>query len=89
MTIATDEHNLFRTVPTKSLAKGDITNNAARAIIRTEAEHQYAKTKRLREARLAFEALQPPALPEARSRMPKTDRRLRAATASELHPGEL
>jgi hypothetical protein len=89
MTIATDEQNLFRTVPTKSLAKGDITNNAARAIIRTETEHQHAKTKRLREARLAFEALLPPALPEARARLPKTDRRRRAATASEVHPGKL
>ena len=52
MTISIGEENIFRTVPTKSLAKGDITNEASRAIIRVETERQYAKTTRLREARL-------------------------------------
>lgn len=66
--IAVDKHNLFKVAPPKSSAKGDITTDAARAIIRSHAEHQYAKTERLREARLAFEALEPPALPEAGAR---------------------
>ena len=89
MTISIDEQNVFRTVPTKSLAKGDITNEAARAIIRIEAERQYAKTARLREARLTFEALLPPAQPGARVRACKTDRKSRTAKTSEQHRGTL
>lgn len=63
-TIAIDEHNLFKIAPMKSSAPGDVTNDAARAIIRRHAAHQHAKTNRLREARLAFEALQPSKVPE-------------------------
>ncbi len=48
-TIAVDKHNLFKVAPPKSSAKGDITADAARAIIRSHAEHQYAKTERLLE----------------------------------------
>ena len=83
MTISIGEQNIFRTVPTKSLAKGDITNEVARAIIRVETERQYAKTTRLREARLAFEALSPPALPEAKARIRSTGRKIRNARKSE------
>lgn len=74
MTIAIDEHNLFRIAPVKSSVPGDITNDAARAIIRRHAEHQHAKTDRLREARLAFEALQPPELPEAGASTRRSDK---------------
>ena len=81
MTIATEEHTVFRAVPTKSLAKGDITNDAARAIIRADAEYQYAKTTRLRDARLAAEALLPPELPKARVRIAKTERKTRTVKA--------
>lgn len=71
MTISTGKQNLFQTVRTKSQVKGDITNEAARAIIRIEAERQSAKTARLREARLAVQALQPDAVPERRARTRK------------------
>ena len=79
MTIATEEQNVFRPVRTKSLAKSDITNEAARAIIRTEAERQYAKTTRLREARLAMQALQPAAVPETKARVRKADKKITTA----------
>lgn len=57
MTISAGKQNLLQTVRTKSQVKGDITNEAARAIIRIEAERQSAKTARLREARLAVQSL--------------------------------
>ena len=82
MTDLIDKRNFFRTVPTKSMAKGDVTNEAARAIIRVETERQYAKTTRLREARLAFEALSPPTLPETKARHRTTDRKIRNARKS-------
>ena len=81
MTIAMDEHTLFRNVPTKSVAKGDVTNEAARTIIRAEKERQYAKTASLREARLAFEAQFTPDLPKARARLAKEGRRTSAVPA--------
>ena len=83
MTISIKEQNIFRAVPTKSLAKGDVTNEAARAIIRVETERQNAKTTSLREARLAFEALSPPTLPETKARDRTTDRKIRNAKRSE------
>ena len=89
MTILIDEQDIFRTVPKKSQAKGDVTNEAARGIIRVEAERQFAKTMRLREARLAFEALQPPALPEAKACVRNTDRKNRTAKASVKHKSTL
>jgi hypothetical protein len=79
MTISIDEQNVFRTVPTKSLAKSDVTNEAARAIIRFETERQYAKTTRLREERLAFEALSLPALSETKAFVRGTTRKSRTA----------
>jgi hypothetical protein len=87
MTNLIDEQSVFRVAPTKSMAKGDITNEAARAIIRVEAERQYAKTTRLREARLAFEALGPPALPETSVIVPGTRRKIRTVKSSERLPG--
>ena len=87
MTNVTGERNIFRTVPTKPLAKSDITNDAARAIIRVEAERQHAKTTRLREARLAFEALLTPAFPQAGARVRKTDSKTRTIKTLEQHQG--
>ncbi len=67
MTNATTEHNLFRPLPKRAVAKADITTQAARAIIDAEAEHRSAKTARLREARLAVAVSALLAAPESRS----------------------
>jgi hypothetical protein len=60
MTTALTEHTLFRPIATKSTLKADITNENARAIIRSEAEHRLAKTARLRAAGLEVASFLPP-----------------------------
>ena len=83
MTNSINEQNVFRNLPAKSLAKSDITNDAARAIIHAEAARQHAKTKRLREARLAFADLLTPGAPEKMARVRGTARKIRAVKTSE------
>lgn len=50
-----DKLNLVRSAPRKPTLKADITDQAAREIIRAEGEQRDAKTARLREARLLRE----------------------------------
>lgn len=51
--------NLFRTVRPGSQTKADLTDSAARAIMKAEADSREAKTQRLRQARLEMEAQSP------------------------------
>lgn len=58
MTKAIDKMGLFKSPRSKAETKADVTDNAARAITETEAAKRDAKTAKLREARLAREALE-------------------------------
>lgn len=65
MTGTITKDNLFRPSGSKAETKAEITNHTARAIIAAEAELRDAKTARLRQARLASEAVAaPPVLPK-------------------------
>lgn len=79
MDIPVTADNLFKPRPSKPVTKTDITDHAALAIIRQEAEHREAKTNRLRRARLEQEAV----LASIRASTPEPKkRRLRAGTGS-------
>jgi hypothetical protein len=55
MTKRITKENLFKPSKSRSETKADITDNAARAIIETEAAKRREKSERLRAARLAHE----------------------------------
>ncbi len=55
MARSTAQHSLFKPKPSKAETKADVTSDAARAIIRDEAERREAKTARLRQERLDSE----------------------------------
>jgi hypothetical protein len=55
MTKRITKENLFKPSKSRSETKADITDNAARAIIETEAAKRHEKSERLRAARLAHE----------------------------------
>ncbi|TPI18091.1 hypothetical protein [Mesorhizobium sp. B4-1-1] len=59
---------LFKPVPSRTEAKTDTTSRVARQIQDLEASARAAKTKRLREARLAQEADAPPVAPKKPAR---------------------
>ena len=62
------EVGIFKPTPSRTEAKSDVTTRTARAIVDTEATLRAAKTKRLRAARLAREAIEEPAAPVKKER---------------------
>lgn len=80
MARAISEHGVFKPKAPRAETRADITDHAARAIIRDEASRREAKTARLRQARLENEAklaAEPPAKPG-----PKKGRPTRRAKSS-------
>lgn len=59
---------IFKPKPTTAEAKGDATTRAALTIINGEASAREAKTERLRQARLAQEALEPAPVPKTKTK---------------------
>jgi hypothetical protein len=59
--------NLFRTVRSGPQTKADLTDSAARAIMKAEADSREAKTQRLRQARLEMEVQRPEPVPAKRT----------------------
>ncbi|PSJ58027.1 hypothetical protein [Kumtagia ephedrae] len=71
MTKAIERLSLLKTSRSRAETKAEVTDSAARTIVATEAAKRDAKTAKLRQARLAREALQVDAPPEKRgSRKP-------------------
>ena len=60
--------NLFKAAPRRPVSKADITDNAAREIIRADADQHSDKKARLRKARLEMEAIRGPAEPASKPR---------------------
>ncbi|WEX11823.1 hypothetical protein [Chelativorans sp. AA-79] len=66
MTETITKDNLFRAVRPGPQSKADLTDSAARAIMKAEADSREAKTRRLRQARLEMEAQRPEPAPAKR-----------------------
>ncbi len=58
--------SLFRPAAVKPKTKNDITDNAAREILKAETDARESKSAKLREARLAMEAERPPVVEAVR-----------------------
>ena len=59
MSISLTRDTLFKPVRPTAATRAEITNSTVRAINDADAEHREAKTARLRQARLQYEALHP------------------------------
>lgn len=67
----TDFRDIFAAKPETPKTKEEITNSAARAILKEEVDERAALTLKLREARLAMEAKTPAPAPVKRRAAPK------------------
>ena len=75
-------HSVFKAKAPRAETRADVTDHAARAIIRDEAARREAKTARLRQARLENEAKLAAALPPAKpvSKKARPARRAKPST---------